>query len=416
MSFEQDDLGKKPKNIRSQNRQLIIDLYRQHEELTVTSISDMIGLSRTTVMKINTGLLERGIITEAGKGESTADGGKKPNIFRFNKRKRLIITYYIKHTSILFRLYDLAFNMLEEDTKSINQNARFQDVIRKMQTILKRNILDKEEEYAGSKFLACMVGVHGNVDVESGILIQSTHFSAWGTNKNIVDKIRNKLELDCPVFAEQWIRLKTYGENRLGIVGSQDSIIMLDAGWHGVVAGILLGGNLYLGKHYLSGEIGHFLMNPEEKEQCHCGSYGCFEQQISIKRLKEKTQKLLPEYPESSLHSIKSPLELYHIFQAADSGDVLARVLLDEIIIWFSRVISYLLLFFDPETLYIEGDYASGCRYFEQGITNQLKKIALPRIKRNKVIQFNVDGSDAVLKGSAILAVDKYFEDVTKDS
>ncbi len=407
MGNDQAKLGRKPKNIRSQNKELIINLYRQYSELSISDISRRVGLSRTTVMNINQELLENRIIVEAGKGVSTGEGGKKPNIYRFEAERMLILTFYVKHDTLLFALYDLKYSVKLQDSSPISTDSTFQDVATAMQELIARNILDNER-YRQKELLVCMIGVHGNIDLQSGICRQSTHFPTWGVDSNLLQIIRDTVTITCPVYIDHWIRLKTYGENRMGSLGSHDSVVVIDAGWHGVVSGIMLNGNIYTGKHFLSGEVGHFSINPDDDEVCHCGSHGCFERQISLQRLCGRVAALLPEYPESRLRAVKGNCTLRELFTAADLGDTLAQRILDEAAHWFSLMISYIILFFDPETLFIEGDWASGCRYFEQAVSRKIQSISLPRLKRENVLQYAPNSSEAVLRGAAVMAYDRF--------
>jgi len=409
MGIEQKQFGRRPRNIRSQNRKLIIDLYRQYDELSVSDISNKIKLSRTTVMNINQELLAERIIIASGKGESTGEGGKKPRIYKFFAEKQYIITFYIKHEVVLFVLYNLKYQSIIEDSLPILKNSRLQDVIRKMQAIIRRNIFNNSD-FAEVDLLACIVGVHGNMDLNTGICKQSTYFSSWGTDNNLFRKLTEKFKIDCPIYVDHWIRLRTYGESRLGLVGLHDSIVLIDAGWHGVVSGIMLKGKLYTGKHFLSGEIGHFRINPEDTEPCLCGSHGCFEQQVSLERLFQNILKNLVKFPESILADKDIELDLQRIFYAADMGDKFVQCMLDDVIYWFSLMISYLILFFDPEIIYFEGDFTMKCKYFDTGLKKKIKELALPRLKRKNVLQLVPKGADSVLIGAAIFAFDRYFQ------
>jgi predicted NBD/HSP70 family sugar kinase len=398
--------GNKPRNLRMQNKKLIIELYRSKDVLSVTKIASQIRLSRTTVMKINDELLEEGIIEEAGKGASTDEGGKKPSLYRFNAKKKLILAFHVKYESIQFSIFDLTYRELIKDEIAIQKNESFSEISNKMRIILDHNTSNKQNDYP---FLACMVAIHGNVDSEHGICIYSTHFPSWGIYSNFRDQLTNVLEIKCPIYIDNWIRYKAYGESRLGIARDHESVVLIDAGWHGVVAGILIGGNIYPGKHFLSGEIGHITINPHDKEPCECGNTGCFEQVISEKRVLTAIQKRMQDYPDSVLNSPDKKLDLHSVFQAADEGDFLARSCLDEIIYWFALAISNIIMFFDPEIILVEGDYASNCRYLEMGIDKRVNDLSLPRLTRKISIIFNNGESVPTLKGAAILGVDKFY-------
>ncbi len=412
MQDHSDDFGVKPRNLRYKNRQLIIDQYRRHDVLTVSIISGMIGLSRTTVAKINQSLVDEGVIVEVGKGESTTDGGKRPLLYRFNGSLQLIPVFYIKYDVILFHLYDLAFTSIAVDAAPIATDSPLDVVAGVMREILERSVPELSSRQ-GVSLLACMVGVHANIDVNSGICIQSTHFPSWGRNTDMASVLREKLGIGCPIYIDSWIRLKTYGEKRLGIVGTQESIVLIDAGWHGVTSGILLNGQLLMGHRYLSGEIGHFMVNPEQTEVCVCGGSGCLEQEISCRTLLDRAAAAAELNRESLLYPRREELDLPVLFSAADAGDQLARDLLEDVIQYLAQGVSYVMLFLDPDKIYIEGDYAYGCRFLEQEILKRIEHFSLPRIDRREVVSFiSSSSSDSILKGAAILAVDRYYETV----
>ncbi len=400
--------GQKPRNIRTQNRRIILDLYHRNEGLSVTEVSDQAGLSRTTVMKVVQQLLEDGLLVESGKRFINESGGKRPVIYSFNSRIKLIITAYIQYEKILLRVFDLRFNVLLDDTAEITRNMDLTDIAGKIGGMIERGV-KTNEAFSESDFLACMIGLHGNIDLSSGICLQATHFHSWGLNRNVRDIFENELALNCPVYIDNWIRFKTFGKSRTGSAEKKGAFLLLDAGWHGVGLGVLQNGELYQGKNNVAGEIGHFRVNYEDKEECFCGSRGCFEQQVMLERLHERAEADADKYLSSPLSDTAGSFTYEDLFNAADSGDAFACSLLDPLIGWFAAVVSYLILFMDPDVLSIEGEYASGCRYFENGLISALKETALPRIARGEVVRFRKSGTDSVLLGAAISAYEMYF-------
>lgn len=403
------DLGKKPAYLRMQNLKLIVDQYRFYDKLTVPEISDNIGLSRTTVLKINNTLLHNGVIANIGKGDSTTSGGKRPDLFKINDTGHLIIIFYVRYTEIVLRGYDVSQNLIFERELSITPDIDIKTLLKRMKVLCDRGV-QKNPVVAGMKLLACVFGAHANIDSISGRLLHCTHFPNWEPNVPIVKLIKNFLKLSCPVYAEQWNRLKVYGETRIGEVTGAQSLVLIDAGWHGVVSSIILNGENYKGQHNLAGEIGHFQVNPDDDEVCHCGGKGCFEQQISLERLRGNANLLRVTYPESLPGKKLNELELHEILQAAEFGDQLSQMLVDEASYWFARIISYLILFFDPDKLILDGDYFEGYRYLEEAILKRLESLAIPRVKRKQVVKFNRDSLNSVFRGAAIQAADIYYK------
>ena len=76
-------LGKQ-KILKQINRKHILNLLRSSGELSVSDISAQVNLSKPTIMKIMKYYMDKGYLIISGKGSSTDEGGKKPNIFKFN--------------------------------------------------------------------------------------------------------------------------------------------------------------------------------------------------------------------------------------------------------------------------------------------------------------------------------------------
>lgn len=409
MSEKSKKPGRKPQNIRTQNKRVLLDLYHGNDELSVTEISRSVGLSRTTVMKLNQELLQEGLIVESGKRQDTELGGKKPLVYQFNASKKFIIAIYILYETIDLCVYDLNFNVVIKDSILMRKSSKFLDIVRLIQNMISRTIKENIK-LKDADYLACVIGIHGNVDHATGVCLQATHYHSWGINRNLRDILTEKLDLSCPIHIDNWIRLKTYSENRLGLVSRHKTAVLLDTGWHGVAAGIVINGELYNGKHFSSGEIGHFRVNPDDEEECFCGSCGCFEKQIMIERLRLQAKELASTYPESLLADKVDSMDILTVFAAADAGDPIALELMNFSVKWFTLVISNIFLFFDPEVLYIEGDYAEGCKYFQKKLAENIEKFVLPRIKQHRdVIRYKKNEGDEVLKGAAVFAYDKFF-------
>ena len=78
------NIGAKPIDLRRQNYQSIIQLFRNHPTLAVRDIAQVLSLSKTAITNILNNLTEMNIIHAVGKGESTNQGGKKPEMYALN--------------------------------------------------------------------------------------------------------------------------------------------------------------------------------------------------------------------------------------------------------------------------------------------------------------------------------------------
>ena len=93
--------GSKPKSLKDNNVRLALEIIRRGEIVSVAGISEEIRLSKTTAKKIIDQLLARGFVVSVGKGESTDEGGKRPELYRFRPAYGYVVSAHITPDSIL---------------------------------------------------------------------------------------------------------------------------------------------------------------------------------------------------------------------------------------------------------------------------------------------------------------------------
>ncbi|MCC8166181.1 MAG: hypothetical protein LIQ31_08520, partial [Planctomycetes bacterium] len=85
-----DETGTSLQTVKLRNRQLVLSFMRANGAVSVNQISRATALSKMTIHKILAHYLAEGLISHAGKGQSTEEGGKKPNLFIFNAHSRFL--------------------------------------------------------------------------------------------------------------------------------------------------------------------------------------------------------------------------------------------------------------------------------------------------------------------------------------
>src|SRR5665811_2502035 len=111
------------------------------------------------------------------------------------------------------------------------------------------------------------------------------------------------------------------------------------------------------------GEVGHMVINPAETMLCACGSRGCFEVMVSVKRLKKIIADKSCDYPDSALYNVSNngslaSLEPEEIFKAYNDGDKLAFLAMEDIINWLATGLANIILIYDPQVIVLHGAYS----------------------------------------------------------
>jgi N-acetylglucosamine repressor len=399
--------AQKPKTIRDNNLKLILDLYKNNNILSIAEISKSIKLSRTTVMKINEHLIDAELIISCGKGDSTTEGGKKPQLFSFNKNFGYIICYHIVNEEINIKIFNLSLEIIKEEKIKINENESLETIVN-----LISNSINEELEQATTnnrKIIGIALAVHAITDSKNGICLTAPHFPSWGTNRNLKQMVRKKISAEIPLFVDSWIRFKAFNVKGSELTKNYSNFVLIDAGRHGIVSGVVINGQLHTGKHYLSGEIGHTVVSPNEKNKCYCGGKGCLETFIDCKNLIKTAIEMKNDFPDSIIFSETQKPEIFDIFSAANQNDKLACLLIDKVTDWFAIGISNINLMFDPDILFFEGDYAKAGKYFTENLRKKINSLSPYNVENTFNIVFQEPEYDATLSGAGAYIKDDYF-------
>lgn len=402
-------LSSKPRTLKRNNRRLILDLVRRTGEITVADISRTISLSKTTVMKIIEYYLKKKMILSAGKGESTMEGGKKPQLFRFNERYGYAAAVHIFLDEIYGVVTDLQSNIVARAREPIQENEDLSSFIGKLEKLL-TNLKDGAR-IEDKQITGIALGMHGIMDFGKGTLVASPHFPSWGTFVPIKEMLTARLGSKTPIYVDNQIRFQVWAEKELGAARGRRTVIVLEGG-AGLVAGIIVKNRIKRGMHGLAGEVGHMIVNPRDEHICPCGGKGCFEVMVSVRRLIELAERSRIPHRESSLNLAPDggALTPDAIFKAAAENDGAALEVLDDIIHWFAIGISNIILMYDPEMIILQGIYTRAGTYFLEELKREINTVSLTHITKNVEIVYSELGKDRGVLGGASFVINEFLK------
>jgi predicted NBD/HSP70 family sugar kinase len=402
--------GSKPRNVRDNNIKVLLNLYRCTPLLSVSKIAQETHLSRTTVNKINDSLLQKNIIHPQGKGDSTGEGGKKPQIYSLNADYGCIVCFHIKYEKIYLRLFDMRLETIHREEETIPRNAPIEMVLPRLHHMLKNSM----EAAINKPLIAVVMAVHGTVDREKGTLFHSTYFPSWGLNIPLIDLFRDLTDIKIPVYLDNWINYKTHAAKEKGVTRNLSSFVLIDAGYHGVVAGIFHEDKPYIGEHNLAGEVGHMVIDPNDTRICQCGGRGCLESLIFTERIEAEALELRDSYPDSMIFQASDNPDIEKIIEGFLQKDPLSRHLLTKVAHWLAIGISNINLLIDPQLIILEGEYAKAGSDFLNLIREKYFKVSMVRNTRRAEIILNEAHSSATLLGAASFAIGKHLQEIGK--
>lgn len=399
------------KTLKYKNRHAVLQYLRRHENASVAEIAKYTGLSKMTVHNIIEHYLEGGLIREAGKGDSTDEGGKKPKLFAFNPDYRYIFSVRIVEQSLSAALTNLNGEISASHTAFHGQDTSLADIMRlireSFQTLTKRRKVEPRE------CLGAVVGCHGIIDVDRGVCLISPHFVSWGNNVPVRAMISEQLPSGLPIFVDNWMRYHAYGEMK-AMKDDDARFFLIGTEYDGLAGGMVAGGRLHRGEMCLSGEIGHMVVDPDNPTLCACGGMGCLEVAVSPLRLEEKARSFRDRMPDSLLFRDRPNREVSfdHILRASNQGDPLACQLVDGAVKYFAIAINNLVYSCDPGLIIIQGEYAKAGEYFLTQLRERVNNLTLLRMKKSIRVEYSTLDDEYSLTGGACYLADLYFEDM----
>lgn len=271
-----------PGYIKTKNRMLVFDLFRSKNRMSRAEIARETGMSFTTVLKVVDKLLALRILTELAETEELEGAGRKGHLLRFNPRAFLAVSAVLEGNIASVGLVDLSGNCLERKKTTINVFEKIPDLTRLSKII--NGFSDIARDKYNSKVLGVCIGFPTVVNPETKTILR---IPSLGILEELhFEELFPKFckNMPAPYCVENDVNLACEGE--AFILSKEqpcENLLYISLGT-GCGAGILLGGSLWRGMRFKSGEIGDLLMTPDTPKQ----PVGSFERLINIDAINQK--------------------------------------------------------------------------------------------------------------------------------
>jgi len=363
--------------IRNINVGLVLKVIRKNTPISRADIGKSVGLAPPTISAIIKDLIERDIVREIGKGESS--GGKKPTLLKINSKVAYMIAVDLGgEKGIRIALMDLSYNIVKEKVglkiKSLNNE--------KLKNILNVILTDfiKEINIPKEKILAVCIGVPGII----GTKLKKIRVDSYLNREIFLEDLKlNKIGI--PITFENDVNLMALGEKTKGIAQKIKNYIFVGERI-GIGAGIVINRKLYKGANNAAGEVGYLLVNPRYAPKS-SKNYDCLEKLASYKVITEKARK-----------KISKTVEFIDVFKMAAEGNNIALGIVKEALKYLTYGIGNMSCMFNPELVIIGGGISILPQSFLEEMKRNLKDI-IPFVPN---IEFSKLGEDGVLIGGAV--------------
>ena len=223
------------------------------------------------------------------------------------------------------------------------------------------------------------LGVPGRVDTASGDVTFAVNLG-W---QHLPLGRRLAATLGVPCVVENDVRAAAVGLHHDAGFRGPDDLVYLGIGT-GISAGVVLDGRLHRGVRGLAGEIGHVVLDPDGSA-CACGLRGCFETIAGGAGIARAARTAIDAGEATSLargdgadgNRAGGP-SAADVFAAAETGDPLARRLVDTAAAAIARMVHELVLAYDVELVVIGGGISRAGAPLLDRIRAGLERIAAP--------------------------------------
>ena len=249
--------------------------------------------------------------------------------------------------------------------------------------------------------VAAAVGTAGPLDPEKGEIVGSPNMPF--KRIPLAEPLRELLGL--PVTVLNDCNAAVVGERTWGAGKGLDNLVYVTIST-GIGGGAYVDGELLLGKDGNAVEVGHIVVDSEERLVCGCGGRGHWEAYSSgtgIPRLAALLSQSSPELWEKSPLSSMGEFTAKEVFEAYRAGDRFAELVVSEVVRYnvygFAAIVNY----FDPELITVGGSVAlNNADILLRGFRERVSGYTINRVPEIRVTPL---GGDAVLLGALAVAL-----------
>jgi N-acetylglucosamine repressor len=390
--------------VNAMNKRNVINIIREKGPVNKAEIARLVGLSIPTVMRLTDELIEKNLIRETGKGEST--GGKPPLMLEFTPDSHYIIGVDIGTTHIKTIVMDMVAEIIcRVETPTLVTDPSEQVIDRILDTITQAIA---KVEIPMSRYLGIGLGMPGLLDATCGKVLFSPDFK-W-ENIDLTGPVKTRFGL--PVYMSNVTRAMAVGEKWFGLAKDVENFMCVNLGY-GIGAAIFINNRIYSGSSDSSGEFGHMTLE-KNGPQCSCGNYGCLEALASANAMSKKAAFLIERGESSTILSLAdgktSNINAKLIFDAAKAGDGLGREIVREATEYIGIAISNAVNFIDPELIILEGGVAKAGDILINGIKRIVERRQMKYAGRKLSIVASRMEEDAAAIGAAAVLLGELVE------
>ncbi|MBN2364929.1 MAG: ROK family transcriptional regulator [Calditrichaeota bacterium] len=395
------------KLIKELNEFRILNLIREHEQISRIELANQTTISKVAISDIVNRLVEAGYVMEIGKGESTERGGKRPTLIRLNPESSYVIGIDIKRKMTHFALANIESHILGEHIFDYNAGISFDTwfdrVVREIDSLLTKLNIDV------SRLTGIGIGIPGIVNYQKGYLHFADTLTGWG-NIPISDRFTERFGIT--TILENDVNAMATGEHLAGAGRNESNLICIWIG-AGIGAGIIVDNHLIRGNSGSAGEIGylelgHCLANREYLKNLYANQH-YFGEILREEHLYE-TLKMKLQWNSGNTDKKMQNGNLKSMLKEGDRGNPAVQEVLDEYAFLIAVICTNLLKTMNPNLVILSGNVVENSDYLLQKVRQLVKQQMLNIPFQKTSIVIGELGNSACITGAVNMALRLIFE------
>jgi glucokinase len=319
-----------------------------------------------------------------------------------SNNKDFILVLDLGGTHFRLGLADREGKLLTRYTALTHAEQGREEVIQRITEAIKRMV----SGVGLDAMLGMGIAAAGPLEPETGTLLTPPNLSCLSHTplKAIFEQ-----ELGIPVWLANDASLAALGEHRFGAGRGFSHLLYLTVST-GIGGGAIIDNKLFMGATGLATEFGHMVIDPDGPK-CACGNYGCLEALASGSAISRMAREGISSGRLSAILSLadndlnKITAEL--VTKAAQSGDPLAKEIMERAGTSLGIGIVNLLHLFEPELVIIGGGVANAGELLFAPMRKVIAERAMPDFRNRVKLVLSALGDASGLYGAVAWVLDK---------
>jgi N-acetylglucosamine repressor len=383
---------------REVNRQILLNLVREHQPISRADLARLMTVSRGMVTELVNVLIREGLVYEGT--TATAPRGRRPTLLHVRTRDRYVIGVDIRFSRIFILLSDFAGRQLavESFETVTDPPALVAKVAARVNRLLEEHGVAAECEGVG-------VVIPGMVERRTGRILNAPQLG-W-RNVDIQDALSAATRL--PVFIDNAPTACALAHLWLGPRGEEgaDSFVYVTVA-EGVGFGLVVNGQVVRGFANTAGEFGHIPINASGPA-CLCGARGCLEASASNLATLGRYLGYDLGQKESREALRESSFTIHDPIAKARAGDARALECLRESGHFIGLGLSVIVNGLNPARIYVGGEIAQAWDLISDAVIAPIRERALTETAANTQIIPEPGSEHPRLRGATALVVAPTF-------